>query len=53
MIMSFCVSSNLGLRLTKIGRVCEGKGVNVVKASKSIRFDETGHKHMFVNNKLS
>ena len=47
------VSSNLGLRLTKIGRVCEGKGVNVVKASKSIRFDETGHKHMFVNNKLS
>ena len=47
------VSSNLGLRLTKIGRVCKGKGVNVVKATKLIRFDETGHKHMFTKNKLS
>ena len=46
------VSSNLGLRLTKIGRVCKGKGVNVVKGAKLIRFDETGHKHMFTNNKL-
>lgn len=46
------VSSNLGLRLTKIGRVCKGKGVNVVKATKLIRFDETGHKHMFTKNKL-
>jgi thiamine-monophosphate kinase len=46
------VSSELGLRLTKIGKVRKGEGVNVLKAKKLISFDKTGHKHMFANNKM-
>ena len=45
-------STLLGLKLTKIGTVSEGKGVDIIQDKKLIKFDASGHKHVFVSNKV-
>ena len=45
-------STMLDLKLTKIGIVSEGEGVDIIQDKKLIKFDASGHKHVFVSNKV-